>query len=51
VKANQLEANDSSKRDSYPYSSVAIAEYGQEFMSYVDPYFVKDIEDNLQWYL
>ena len=25
--------------------------YDQSFLSYVDPYYVKDIEENYEWYL
>jgi len=35
------------QRDQVPYNSTNLAHYGQDFLSRVDPFYVKDINDNL----
>jgi hypothetical protein len=34
-----------------PYQANQIHKYDDEFLAFVDPYFVKDINDNLSWYM
>lgn len=38
-------------RPSHPYNPTKLAEYGLDFLSFVDPYFVADIRENFEWYL
>ena len=38
-------------RPSLPYNPTKLQEYGLDFLSYVDPYFVADIVENREWYL
>ena len=39
------------RRDAFPYKPTAIDQYGLDFISAVDPFYVADIEKNLEWYL
>lgn len=47
----RVDTSQSCNRDAVAYQATHMHEYGQEFLSYVDPYYVKDIEDNYEWYL
>ena len=38
-------------RPSHPYNPTKLSEYGLDFLSFVDPYFVADIKENQEWYL
>ena len=38
-------------RPSEPFEPTRLHEYGQDFLSYVDPHYVADIEQNWEWYL
>ena len=36
-------------RPSHPYNPTKLAEYGLDFLSFVDPYFVADIRENFDF--
>lgn len=38
-------------RQNFPYNPTKLQEYGLEFLSYVDPFFVADIKQHMEWYL
>lgn len=38
-------------RDQTVYKANQLDQYGQDFLGYIDPHFVRDIDDNLAWYL
>lgn len=38
-------------RDNFPYNPTKLQDYGLKFLSYVDPFFVADIKENMEWYL
>lgn len=39
------------KRDQVAYNANCLKDYGLEFVAFVDPFFVHDIDNNLAWYL
>lgn len=49
--AGQIEQEGTNLRDPVVYSANRMDEYGTDFLGYVDPYFVKDLNENLAWYL
>ena len=38
-------------RPSLPYNPTKLGDYGLDFLSFVDPYFVADIKENYEWYM
>lgn len=38
-------------RPTFPFNPTRLDDYGLDFLSYVDPYFVADVRENLEWYL
>ena len=42
---------DLAPRLQFPYNPTKLHEYGLDFLSYVDPYFVADVQENYEWYL
>lgn len=50
VKALNTSPDSPSFRDKTIYKPQDIKEYGQDFLSYVDPHFVQDIVKNQEWY-
>ena len=51
--ANLILAGENSlvKRPTFPYNPTKLHEYELDFLSYVDPFYVADIQENQDWYL
>ena len=48
--ALEISPNSPRFRDKAVYKPQEIREYGQDFLSYVDPHYVQDIMNNSEWY-